>query len=65
MSEVYQSLSRSKRNCKYRVIFVPKRRRKVLFGEVRQRLGSTVSLELDDLRCYVREQDAADAAGQF
>jgi REP element-mobilizing transposase RayT len=30
MSEVYQSLSRSKRDCKHHVIFVPKRRRKVL-----------------------------------
>ena len=30
MSEAYQSLSHSKWDCKYHVIFVPKRRRKVL-----------------------------------
>jgi putative transposase len=30
MSELYQSLSHSRWNCKYHVIFVPKRRRKVL-----------------------------------
>ena len=36
MSEVYQSLSHSKWDCKYHVIFVPKRRRKVLYGELRQ-----------------------------
>ena len=38
MSEVYQSLSHSKWDCKYHVIFVPKRRRKVLYGELRQQL---------------------------
>ena len=138
MSEVYQSLSHSKWDCKYHVIFVPKRRRKVLYGELRQRLGpifhelarekecqiieghlqgdhvhmviaippkyavasvvgflkgksaiaiarlqgkernfngesfwargyavSTVGFELDEVRRYVREQDDADAAGQF
>ena len=138
MSEVYQSLSHSKWDCKYHVIFVPKYRRKVLHGELRQRLGpifhelarekecqiieghlqgdhvhmviaippkyavasvvgflkgksaialarlqgkernfngesfwargyavSTVGFELDEVRRYVREQDDADAAGQF
>ena len=138
MSEVYQSLSHSKWDCKYHVIFVPKRRRKVLYGELRQRLGpifhelarqkectveeghllpdhvhmllsippkyavaqvvgfvkgksaiaiarlqgkernfngesfwargyavSTVGFELDEVRRHVRDQDAADAAGQF
>ena len=138
MSEVYQSLSHSKWDCKYHVIFVPKRCRKVLYGELRQRLGplfhelarqkecqiieghlqsdhvhmviaippkyavasvvgflkgksaiaiarlqgkernfngesfwargyavSTVGFELDEVRRYVREQDDADAAGQF
>ena len=38
MSEVYQSLSHSKWDCKYHVIFVPKRRRQVLYGELRQKL---------------------------
>ena len=31
MSEVYQSLSHSRWNCTYHVIFIPKRRRKVLY----------------------------------
>ena len=39
MSELYQSLSHSKWNCKYHVVFVPKYRRKVMFGEIRQFLG--------------------------
>ena len=38
MSEMYQSLSHSKWNCKYHVVFVPKRRRKVLYGELRHQL---------------------------
>ena len=39
MSEVYQSLSHSKWDCKYHVVFVPKRRRKVIFGPTRRHLG--------------------------
>ena len=39
MSELYQSLSHSKWNCKYHVVFVPKYRRKVMFGEIRKILG--------------------------
>ena len=138
MSTVYQSLSHSRWDCKYHVIFVPKRRQKVLYGELRQKLKeifhelarqkecqiieghlmpdhvhmliaippkyavsavigflkgksaiavarlqgkernfsgehlwargyavSTVGFELDDVQRYVREQDDADAAGQF
>ena len=40
MSEVYQSLSHSKWDCKYHVVLVPKRRRKVIFGQTRKQLGS-------------------------
>jgi REP element-mobilizing transposase RayT len=32
MSDVYQSLAHSKWDCKYHVVFVPKRRRKAIFG---------------------------------
>ena len=39
MSELYQSLSHSKWDCKYHVVFVPKRRRKVILGKTRQHLG--------------------------
>jgi hypothetical protein len=35
----YQSLSHTKWECKYHVVFIPKRRRKTLFGQVRQHLG--------------------------
>ena len=39
MSQLYHSLSHSKWDCKYHVVFVPKRRRKVLDGELRRQLG--------------------------
>jgi len=35
----YESLSHSKRDCKYHVVFIPKYRRKTLYGELRQHLG--------------------------
>ena len=35
----YESLSRTKWECKYHVVFIPKYRRKVLYGELRQHLG--------------------------
>ena len=31
----YQSLSHTKWECKYHVVFIPKYRRKVLYGQVR------------------------------
>ena len=39
MNDGYQSLSHSRWDCKYHVVFVPKRRRKALFGTIRQKLG--------------------------
>ena len=39
MTEPYQSLSHSKWNCKYHFVFVPKRRRKTVFGQIRRNLG--------------------------
>jgi len=39
MAETYQSLAHSRWDCKYHVVFVPKRRRKALFGTIRKRLG--------------------------
>ena len=36
----YQSLSHTKWECKYHVVFIPKCRRKVLYGTVRRELGA-------------------------
>src|SRR6201989_2068121 len=35
----YESLSHSKWDCKYHVVFIPKCRRKTLYGELRRHLG--------------------------
>src|SRR5260370_4528202 len=35
----YESLSHSKWECKYHVVFIPKCRRRTLFGELRPHLG--------------------------
>ena len=39
MSDLYHSLSHSKWDCKYHVIFIPKGRKKLLFGKIRLALG--------------------------
>lgn len=39
MSNLYQSLSHSKWDCKYHVVFVPKYRKKAIFGDIRVHLG--------------------------
>lgn len=39
METTYQSLAHSKYECKYHVVFVPKYRRKALYGEIRRQLG--------------------------
>jgi putative transposase len=35
----YQSISHTKWDCKYHIVFIPKRRRKVLYGKLRSELG--------------------------
>ena len=35
----YQALSHTTWHCKYRVVFIPKCRRKVLYGELRRHIG--------------------------
>jgi putative transposase len=55
MSEVYQSLSHSKWDCKYHVIFVPKRRREVLYGELRQQLKGIFDELARQKECQILE----------
>src|SRR5215475_5331732 len=38
----YQTLSHTKWECKYHVVFIPKGRRKVLYGQIRQYLGEVL-----------------------
>src|SRR5690349_13314640 len=38
----YQSLSHTKWDCKYRVVFIPKYRRRALYGQLRRHLGEVL-----------------------
>ena len=55
MSEIYQSLSHSKWDCKYHVVFVPKRRRKVRFGQTRRQLGAIFHALARQKECQIIE----------
>jgi putative transposase len=39
MTDNYLSLFHSKWDCKYQVVFVPKLRRRALYGEIKKQLG--------------------------
>ena len=38
-TSLYESLSHSKWDCKYHIVFIPKGRKKVLYGQIRKFLG--------------------------
>jgi putative transposase len=40
MTGSFQSMSHSRWDCKYHLVFIPKRRRKAMFGNLRQYLGA-------------------------
>ena len=54
MSE-YESLSHTRWVCKYHVVFIPKCRRKVLYGEVRQHLGEVFHRLAGQKECKIEE----------
>lgn len=55
MSEIYQSLSHSKWDCKYHVVFVPKQRRKAIFGPIRRHLGPILHALAKQKECQIIE----------
>src|SRR5213076_2072892 len=55
MSELYQSLSHSKWDCKYHVVFVPKRRRKAIFGQARRQLCAIFHALARQKECQIIE----------
>jgi putative transposase len=55
MSDLYQSLSHSKWDCKYHVVFIPKRRRKVVFGRMRSQLGEIFHALARQKECQILE----------
>jgi putative transposase len=55
MSELYQSLSHSKWDCKYYVVFAPKRRQKAIFGQSRRQLGAIFHALARQKECQIIE----------
>jgi putative transposase len=51
----FESLSHSKWECKYNVVFVPKYRRKMLYGELRKHLGEILRKLAEQRECRVEE----------
>jgi putative transposase len=53
MSEMYQRSAHSSWDCKYHVVFVRKRRRKVLFDQARRKLGEVFHALARQKECCV------------
>lgn len=51
----YQSLSHSKWDCKYHIVFIPKGRRKVLFGSIRRFIGPVLRELAKQKECLIVE----------
>ena len=51
----YRSLSHSKWDCKYHVVFIPKKRRKALFGQARRHLGEIFHALARQKECQILE----------
>lgn len=51
----YDSLSHTKWECKYHVVFIPKYRRKVLYHELRRHVGSLFRTLAEQKECRIEE----------
>ncbi len=51
----FESLSHSKWECKYHVVFIPKCRRKVLYGSLRKHLGEVFRKLAEQKECRIEE----------
>jgi REP-associated tyrosine transposase len=55
MENEYQSLAHSRWDCKYHVVFVPKRRRRQLYGQIRRQLGAIFHALARQKECQIIE----------
>ena len=53
MSDLIQSLSHARWDCKYHIVFVPKRRRKAFFGKIRNVLGGVFHALAKQKECQI------------
>jgi len=55
MEDRYQSLAHSRWDCKYHIVFVPKRRRRQLYGQIRRQLGAIFHALARQKECQIAE----------
>jgi putative transposase len=55
MENSHQSLAHSRWDCKYHVVFVPKRRRRQLYGQIRRQLGAIFHALARQKECQIVE----------
>ena len=55
MEDRYQSLAHSRGDCKYHIVFVPKRRRRQLYGQIRRQLGAIFHALARQKECQIVE----------
>ena len=53
--DIYETLSHTTWECKYHVVFIPKYRRKILFGRLRQELGPVFRRLAEQKECRIEE----------
>ena len=51
----YRSLSHAKWECKYHVVFIPKYRKKAIYGELRKNLGKVFRTLAEQRESYIEE----------
>jgi len=51
----YETLCHAKWDCKYHVVFIPKYRRKALFGELRKHIGMVLKTLAEQKECRIEE----------
>ena len=51
----YQSLAHTKWDCKYHIVFIPKKRKKAIFGAIRKHLGKILHELADQKECKILE----------
>ena len=53
--EDYRSLSHTRWQCKYHIVFIPKYRRRTLYGAIKGRLGETFHMLAQHKECRIEE----------
>ena len=46
------SLAHTKWNCKYHIVFAPKYRRKIIYGQLKRDMPDTLNHQLNDIICH-------------